>query len=144
MIYYAKEGDAALAAALSQAFACMALVVWKHDSDVLHYRLYEAGALSDDYESWPDYFDGVPSVPRGGNATRLCTAFGAAEAVNAVTTILRAASDDEGYVFADDRHRDLCQALGLPAVAVGFGYRYLERGEAPWGLVPSLLRKTGT
>jgi len=46
-------------------------------------------------------------------------------------------------VLADDRHGDLCRALGLPAFAVGFGYRYLDRGELAPGLERTALRKTG-
>jgi hypothetical protein len=38
------------------------------------------------------------------------------------------------YVFAMERHGDLVSALGLPAFAVGCGFRYVEDGELPEGL----------
>ena len=38
------------------------------------------------------------------------------------------------YVVAMERHHDLAAALGLPAFAVGCGFRYVEEGELPEGL----------
>lgn len=148
VVYDGAEGDAALAAALSRVFTCPALAVRVHDSDILQYTLYDAGARTDAYDSWPGYFDedaddDAPVVPSGGDPRRLCAAFAAAGAVDAVAAILQATADDDRYVLADDRHGDLCRALGLPAIAVGLGYRSLDRGELPPGLARTALRKTG-
>jgi len=100
VIYDAAEGDAALAAALSRAFTCPALVVRVHDSDVLQYELDDAGARTDAYDSWPGYFDvdeddDAPVVPSGGDPLRLCAAFAAAGAVDAVAAILQATAGDD-------------------------------------------------
>jgi hypothetical protein len=89
VIYDAVEGDTALAAALSRAFTCPVLVVRNHDSDILQYELYDAGARTDAYDSWPGYFeededDDAPVVPSGGDPLRLCAAFPAAGALGAV------------------------------------------------------------
>jgi hypothetical protein len=89
VVYDVAEGDAALAAALSRVFTCPALVVRVHDSDILQYELYDAGARTDADDSWPGYFDedaddDAPVVPSGGDPLRLCAAFPAAGALGAV------------------------------------------------------------
>src|SRR5688572_23459580 len=61
-----------------------------HDDAILFFQLYENGEMSDDYDSSPGYFDpdAEPSAPNGGDAERLCAAFGTANVVE-VTNILR-------------------------------------------------------
>jgi hypothetical protein len=134
----------ALAAGLSAELECPALAVINHDDDVLAYWLYVNGSLEDEYNSMPDYFKGLeePTAPAGGVAARLTSLFGGDAEV--VERILRAGSvDDEGYVFALDRHADLVEELGLPACAVGYGYTYMEEGELPEELDEDQLRKVG-
>jgi hypothetical protein len=102
------------------------------------------GELADEYDSSPGYFDesaADPPTPTGGDAKRLCSAFGAAS-VTEVEAILRKSSfDDDGYTFAVDRHADLASALGIPSFGVGSGFRYVSDGELPDGLdEESLLR----
>lgn len=61
----------------SPTFSCPALVVRNHDNDILPYELYEAGARTDAYDSWPGYFDeddDAPMVPSGADPLRLCAA----------------------------------------------------------------------
>ena len=101
-----------LATRLSREFSCSVLAVLNHDDDILWYRLYENGEMSDEYDSSPGYFDPAaePSPPAGGNAQRLCSAFGATDVV-AVERILRKSTyDDYGYAFAFQRHADLVQS----------------------------------
>ena len=130
------EAIAALALHLSKTLHCPVLAVLDHDDDILWYQLYEDGKLTDEYDSTPGYFDpsAEPSAPAGGDAERLCRAFGASDVV-AVEAILRKSSfDDDGYVFAHERHTDLVRALGLPEFAVLKAYASFERGEYPEGL----------
>lgn len=106
------EGDAALAAARSRTFSGPAPVVRNHDSDILQYELYDADARTEADDSWPGDFDededdAEPAVPSGGDPLRLCAAFAAAGAVGTVAAILQATADDDQYVLADDRRRDL-------------------------------------
>jgi len=129
-----------LTRSLSAQFHCPAWVVLNHDDDVLWYQLYQDGALKDEYNSAPDYFDSSQGAePGGGDAKALCAAFGAEGAEDRVEAILR----DEECFFALERHADLLQALGAPDFAVGGGYRYLEGGEIPPGLDQSTLVRTG-
>jgi hypothetical protein len=131
-----QERIVELATRLSSELRCAVLAVLNHDDDILWYQLYEGGKLTDEYDSSPGYFDPSvePSAPAGGDAQRLCTAFGAGEAA-AVEAVLRKSSYDEGgYVFAFERHADLVRALGLPEFAVGTAYASFEREEFPEGL----------
>jgi hypothetical protein len=89
--------------------------------------------LADEYDSSPGYFDMLaePSAPSGGDAQKLCNAFGAS-AVADVENILRKSSfEDSGYVFAVDRHSDLARVLGIPSFGAGSGFRYVSEGELP-------------
>src|SRR5207302_8897170 len=86
-----------LASRLSRELRCPALAVLNHDDDILGYQLYLSGELADEYDSSPGYFDpsAEPSAPAGGDAKRLCQAFGAGDQT-AVETVLRKSS------YADD------------------------------------------
>ncbi len=127
---------AELAAKLSDSLRCPVLAVLNHDDDILWWQLYEAGKLTDEYDSSPGYFnpEAEPSAPAGGNAERLCAVFGASDP-GAVEGILRKSSYDEGgYAFAVERHADLMRALGLPKFGVGTAYASFDNGEFPEGL----------
>jgi hypothetical protein len=140
-----QDIDAAgnLAKDLSHRLQCAVLAVSNHDDDILWYRLYERGQLLDEYDSTPGYFDASkPSPPAGGDAHKLCTAFGVPDAAARVEPILRRSSfDDGGYVFAVERHLDLIHALGLPEFAAGASYEYLNSDEFPEGLFPADLTR---
>lgn len=139
---------ARLSRELSSAFACATLAVLNHDSDVLMYLLHVSGDLIDHYNSSPSYFGSgdLGAGPRGGDAGALCAAFAAQSAVAKVRKILRSPSDSGagGYLMADDRHRDLALALGIPLVSVGYGYHYLSREPPDPGIDWTAWRRTGT
>jgi hypothetical protein len=125
-----------LAASLSQEFDCPVLAVLNHDDDILWYQLYLGGELADEYDSSPGYFNEFAdrSEPSGGDAEKLCNAFGATD-VLAVERVLRKPSfADGGYTFAVKRHADLARALGIPFFGVGTGFGYISAGELPKGL----------
>jgi hypothetical protein len=92
--------------------------------------------LADEYDSSPDYFDpsGDESGPEGGDAQKLCAAFGASGVAQVQNVLRKSSLDDDGYMFAVDRHKDLADALGIPTFGVGTGFRYVEEGELPDGL----------
>jgi hypothetical protein len=115
------------------------LAVLNHDDDILCYWLFEGGRTTDQYDSDPGYFEGEDEPPSGGDAERLCSAFGAEQSIEEVRSIL---ADREGYLFAVDRHEALTGALGLPETAVGFGYGYVEAGDILEGIEPGSLIRT--
>lgn len=131
-----KQVITSLAARLSQCLACPVLAVLNHDDDILWYQLYSSGELTDEYDSSPGYFDPMAesAIPVGGDAFKLCSAFGASD-ISTVENVLRKPSyGDDGYTFAFERHADLVRALGITAYSVGAGYDYVADGELPEGL----------
>jgi hypothetical protein len=127
-----------LTAQLASELHCPVWTVLNHDDDILWYQLYMNGSQVDEYNSAPDYFSGLPldqrSGPKGGDAALLCRVF-ASSRVAEVETILRKPSrEDDGYLFAVQRHADLAGALGVPEFVAGAGYGYLAAGELPEGL----------
>jgi hypothetical protein len=134
-----------LASDLSKRFGCPALAVLNHDDDILWYKLFEAGRLTDEYDSCPDYFDAEAeelSMPKGGDAQKLCSVFGSAQNAAEVERVLRAPNPD-AYVFAVERHEELVKALGIPTFSVGCGYNYIEQDELPEDLELDSLKHTG-
>jgi len=122
-----------LSQSLSSRLGCPVLAVLNHDDDILWYCLVKSGEIVDEYDSSPGYFDSdaEPSPPAGGDAKELCSAF-ESPAVDRVEEVLRKSSyDDDGYVFAYERHADLAAALGLPALSVGLGFDYASEGDLP-------------
>ena len=135
-----------LAEQISRHFTCPALAILNHDDDVLMYDLFVDGESVDEYNSAPTYFDpnAEPGPPSGGDADRLCRVFHAPDAVERVAEILAKSSfDDDGYVFALDRHQDLTTVLGLPGYAVGCGYSSIEENELPDNLNADSLVRSG-
>ncbi len=128
---------------LSQSLGASVLAVLNHDDDVLWYGLFEKGECTDEYDSSPGYFDqdGEPQAPSGGNAEKLCAAFGSHSVDETQRILAKSSYDDDGCLFAFERHRDLVKVLKLPDSAVGFGYAYIAQGEIPRGLVDSDLAR---
>ena len=121
---------------LSRELQCVVLAVLNHDDDILWYKLWHRGEVIDNYDSTPGYFDvsAELSTPIGGDAHKLCAAFGATN-VTEVERILRSgSSDDEGYIFAIERHADLARALEMPQFGVGGSYGSISAGELSEGL----------
>jgi len=137
------EGMAELASTLSRRFRCSVLGIVNHDDDILSYQLYQAGALEDEYDSCPNYFDpdAEPVDPSGGDAAKLCAAFGSDQVAEVEAILRRSGWDEDGYTFEVERHEDLMLALGLPLYGVGAGYHYISRGELPDGLTVGDLRR---
>jgi hypothetical protein len=125
-----------LARHLSRNFDCPVLAVLNHDDDILWYQLFISGELSDEYDSCPGYFEGAeePSGPEGGDAAKLCEAFGATDVAEVERILHRFGFDEDSYVFAVERHMDLTRAVGIPAFGVGTGYRNITNGELPHGI----------
>ena len=146
-----QEVIAELASRLSGRLNCPLLVILNHDDDNLKYQLFLNGDLMDEYDSTPGYFgggdgDGDESAPvnepHGGNATLLCEIFGV-KAVTEVDHILRKPSlNEDGYVFAFERHADLAAALGIASFGVGTSFSALVEGELPEDLDEKALIKT--
>jgi hypothetical protein len=131
-----QEAIGELAARLSRQFRCPVLAVLNHDDDIFCYQLYLAGELTDEYDSCPDYFDpdAEPSGPSGGDAQKLCDAFGSDQVAEVEQVLRKSGLDEDGYTFEVERHEALAHLLGLPAFSVGTGYNYVSQGELPDGL----------
>ena len=127
------EVIADLAKHLSRECNCPVWAVLNHDDDVFWYQLHVVGELVDEYDSSPGYFDATePSPPKGGDAQKLCSAFGASK-VAEVDRVLRTPVIG-GYLFAIQRHDDLVNLLGIPSFGVGSGYDSVAAGEETAGL----------
>lgn len=137
-----QDGEvlAELARQLSERFRCPVMALLNHDDDILYFELYEDGEKTDEYNSAPGYFDenAEDEHPTGGNAKRLCEVFIGADPEK-VEAILRG----NEYVFAVERHRDLAEALSLPACSVGIGYIYAAAGDLPPGVPEGAYAHTG-
>jgi hypothetical protein len=122
-----------LASRLSETFRCPVLAVLNHDDDIFWYQLYENGELSDEYDSSPGYFEETEELPAptGGDAQKLCRAFGAGDPAAIEVILRKSAFEEEGYVFAFERHSDLVKALGIPSFGVAAGYGYISSGNLP-------------
>lgn len=144
-IVYDEESESqdgvivSLAKQLSDKHRCVTWAVFNYDDDVLFYWLFDNGELIDEYNSSPGYFEGQQTAPSGGDAKKLCQAFGATAAEVKVHDILHYSKTIGGeslnarYLFETERHLHLCRAIGLPDHAVGTGYGYLIEGETPEG-----------
>jgi hypothetical protein len=131
-----SEVISSLAGDLSGELRCPVLAVLNHDDDILWYALYLNGERADEYDSCPSYFDpeAEPSGPAGGDAQKLCTAFGSSKVADVERILRKSSFDEDGYAFAIERHTELARALGLPSFAVGGGFSYVSDGEIPEGL----------
>jgi len=118
-----------LAITISRERRCSALAVCNHDDDVLWYVLVDGGTVTDLYNSWPEYFEEGGAMPEGGDAERLCAAFGVDGKADEVEQVLHASHED--FVMEVDRHVRLMELLELPAEILVLGYRYVSRGELP-------------
>jgi hypothetical protein len=100
------------------------------------YQLYTSSELADEYDSSPGYFDAFaePSAPAGGDARKLCGAFGVSNVAEVESVLRKSSLEEGGYLFALERHTDLARALGIPSFAVGAGFGYVADGESPDGL----------
>jgi hypothetical protein len=79
-----------LAAGLSEEFNCPALAVLNHDDDILCYFLFQSGRETDRYNSAPNYFEGEPAPPAGGDIPKLISAFQSKARPAALAKILHA------------------------------------------------------
>ncbi len=133
-----------LTSQLSAHFHCPALVALLHDDDIFLYQAYQNGELIDEYDSTPGYFDRDAGwlPPSGGDATKLCAAFGVSspEDIGEVDAILHysdieADDDDQDlYYGPEERHQDLAEAIGFPPFAASMGYYRVEAIEE--GCIP--------
>lgn len=155
LVVFDEESDgqndeiiAELATRLSGRLKCPLLAVMNHDDGILWFQLYLNGELVDEYTSAPGYFetedeDAATAEPEGGDAQKLCAAFGC-NAVAEVEKILREGSVASGgdYTFEVERHGDLTAALGIPSFGVGAGFQAVVNGELPEELSEQELIKT--
>lgn len=135
-----------------------AVLVWQvYDSDVFLYTLYENGALRDEFNSAPAYFDGMldeedeehvperidPARVQGDPQSLLpyCVPgttpevihkvlhpSAASEAVKKVLAFSPLSADQ--YLFADHQAADLAKLLGVDETLAALDYRFIEARES--------------
>lgn len=118
-VLYDKEADSQSAAvvtlgqSVSKSLDCSLLALGNHDDDILFFWLIEHGAVKCEYDSFPGYFTDGERTPSGADAEALCKAFGRddEDTLDEVDAVL---TEEEDYVFALDRHKELCEWLGIP------------------------------
>lgn len=121
------EGDSS-AEALTSSLACRALTVGVHDSDVLSYDVHDGGqrvaggVVPDPAEYFGGEADEAYEAP---DAAALVRALGRGD----VTAVAAALSSE--FVFAEERHAALLEALDLPGIG-SWGYRYLDDDPASY------------
>jgi hypothetical protein len=138
VVYEMAQGSATL----STHFKCPVLLLGIYDDDILVYRLYISGHSADSYESRPGYFTGDTLSPRGGDARKLCRAFGVEGVEETIDAILR--HPRAGYAL--EEHQALVAALGWPYFAAGVsGFMILEQPEilGNYGFQQAQVVKTG-
>jgi len=131
-----------LGESLSRKFSCTALSSLVHDSDVYMYWLYSDGKFLDSYNSLPGYFDSEvdKSLPEGGDAEKLCNAFGKLSAVSEIQKIFKLVEqsnldeDAEEYLQGEDIHSELIKVLEMPSFGAFTGYYTIENSDLPEGL----------
>ena len=110
---------------LSASLACPVLFTLVHDSDILVMVLYEDGAQTFFYDSWPGYWDGGEPIPAISNLPALVRAFGVSG--GEVAAILKRPYDE--YPFAEDRLGAIQHVLGIPDYIFMSQAYALELGE---------------
>jgi hypothetical protein len=131
---------------VSEKLSCQALAVMNHHDDILTYALYAKGALMDEYNSCPSYWNATlnASQPLGGDAEMLCNAFGMSGDAAEVERILRHVPDcdedadtEEEFVFEWERHAALLRALNWPEIPYQQGFDYLIKDlvQSAWRLI---------
>jgi hypothetical protein len=120
---------------ITQTFSCTAIAAVLHDDGVLYLWLFHKGQLSDFYNSLPGYFDSdAGQEPEGGNAQEICRAFNCIDRTFQVEHILRAnlLEDEMPEILGEqERHRTLCELLGLPPFVAALGYTAIHGGYIP-------------
>ena len=118
-----EGGGDLLKGTLSRSLRAVTLSVVVHDSDLLAFFVHRDGELvvqgcvPDPDEYFGSETSDGPHMVRG---AELVSILGRGDPV----ALDVALSSD--VAFAEDRHKALLTALGLPTWAVGFGYRYLK------------------
>jgi hypothetical protein len=130
-----------LASLLSSKLHLPALGVANYHDDVFEYQLAVDGKVVDRYNSYPGFLKGGGETPVGGDARRLCVAFGAASQEAAVAALLRRTRSDMGPDV--ERHEQLLKLLGLPPALSMLGYDYVREGELAQNVPGATFRTVG-
>jgi hypothetical protein len=143
-MFFDRESDAqketvvqGLAKRASAELNAPVLAALNDDDDLLMLWLFQAGEGVDQYDSCPGCLDDDASsdeddhAPAGGDATKLCAAFGVpASKAAQVENVLRG----DKYRFAFQRHKALADLLNLPWPYACTGYEYIDRDSLSRGL----------
>lgn len=126
-----SEDVSRLAGALSAQFQGFSLMLMGDQEERFSYRLFSGGALADTYDSLAREGD-RETAPSGGDVEVLLRVTGSTAAPDDVETILRRGRDTYGgYAYESSRHRELMDALGLPAWTSDVGYEAFHAGGWP-------------
>jgi hypothetical protein len=103
-----------------------------HDSDVFWYWLFDNGAIVDNYDSAPNYFEDGSKTPSGGNAEALkpyCLDVATREQID---TILHPRPEDMA-TFAEDIACNLAKIMGISTECARASFGYIMQGDIDTG-----------
>jgi hypothetical protein len=117
-----------IATKLSKSLGTALLACLVHDSDIAAYWLYQNGALTDEFNSAPEYFvnevDDKTRARLSGNSDALlplCVAGTTREQIEAVIHPV-----DEFPLMAESIFVDLAKLLGIDDARIGLGFTYFD------------------
>jgi hypothetical protein len=107
------------------------LTVINHDDGVLLCLLHAGTELIFQYTSDRSYFAAADPGPEGDDPALLAQAFRRDDHADEVARVLGLGDEPATFTVASDRHAALCDALGLPRIAVGAGYDQVAEKDLP-------------
>ncbi|MBK8206705.1 MAG: hypothetical protein IPK87_07890 [Planctomycetes bacterium] len=129
-----------LAVELSAVGGCPVLGVCVFSDDILRYWLAANGAIQDQYNSSPGYFDSNATTvapPTPANVDVLCKAFGSSLTSEVASVLAKTIEAEDCYAFESERHASLAALLTISATVVWNTYSniaerdFTDRQEPP-------------
>jgi hypothetical protein len=118
-----------IAEQLSEIFTTYVFTFLVHDSDIFYFALYDNGNLIDEFNSYPDYFDGIARsktteeeklqlAGKPGVIVRYCKKGVTIEEIKSLL--------ESDYTFAEDVAIQFAEMLGIN-IGANIGFNYYER-----------------
>jgi class 3 adenylate cyclase len=117
------------------------LTAINHYDEVLLCVLHAGSELIFQYTSDRSYFGVGEPGPHGDDASLLAKAFRREAALDEICRVLGLSDEPHEYASASARHAALCDALGLPLIAVGVGYDEVAEKRLPPDAAEAEFRK---
>jgi len=123
-----EEAITHVAKELSKTLDTAVLVCLVHDSDIAAYWLYQSGALTDEFNSAPDYFgnevDDKTRARLSGNSDALLPLCVAGTTLEQIESVIH--PPDDFSIMAEALLVDLAKLLGIDDARIGLGFTYFD------------------